>query len=87
MLHKFPFGENVNESKRLPPILYPILEVPVRPLKKTPRVLQPPSSISSIFSKMYERPRAKASRLLAEEGSRHTVGIRPFGALKYHGDP
>jgi hypothetical protein len=36
---------------------------------------------------MYERPRAKAFRLVAEEGSRHTMGIRPFGALKYHGDP
>jgi hypothetical protein len=36
---------------------------------------------------MYERPRAKAFRLLAEEGSCHTVGIRPFGALKYRGDP
>jgi hypothetical protein len=36
---------------------------------------------------MYERPRAKAFRLLAEEGSHHTVGIRPFGTLKYRGDP
>jgi hypothetical protein len=36
---------------------------------------------------MYERPRAKAFRLLAEEGSCHTVGIRPFGALKYRDDP